>query len=120
MMAIESDRNNSLGRSGEGVIQPTSRKWLETAQQKDQTLVASIFAADCLTGRSRPPAADHDQSATDSVKLDYDIRHKRMAAITAIGHRVHEDWTATVHLWPVVQCCAEVDSDRRPSTTASV
>jgi len=91
-MAIESDRNNSLGRSGEGVIQPTSRKWLETAQQKDQTLVASI----------------------------YDIRHKRMAAITAIGHRVHEDWTATVHLWPVVQCCAEVDSDRRPSTTASV
>lgn len=66
-MAIESNRDNSLGRSGEGVIQSTSRKWLETAQQKDQALVASILAADCLIGRSRPPAADHDQYATDSI-----------------------------------------------------
>ena len=64
-MAIESNRNNSLGRSGEGVSQSTSRKWLETAQQKDQALVASILAADCLTGRSRPEAVGRNNHSAD-------------------------------------------------------
>lgn len=44
-MAIERNRDNSLGRSGEGVIQPTSRKWLGTAQQKRSSSGRQYFGS---------------------------------------------------------------------------
>ena len=88
-MAIESNLDNSLGRSGEGVIQSTSRKWLENSATERSNSGRQYFGSSLVDRQVSATSTGHQGRHSGSAFASHSVlEHVRQAAGAAVQRKI--------------------------------